>query len=245
MTRRIRPLLTILGAIAGLFAWDGVAGVWTHEHPGLSELSGFMIAKIGASLLAAVLLLATGWLRKVGLVRPLALRQWALLWPLWLDAGLSMLQGLTLSGYDQILGWLAVSVGIGFSEEVVFRGVAMTALRILSPRANVLISASVFGACHLVNALSIDWRVATAQALAAAGLGLVLGAVRLRAGSLWPGIIAHSALDFCGIAAAGGVGAALDYNPGFVIYLLGMGAIAAIWGLVVLGQFERLPIPVR
>ena len=52
----------------------------------------------------------------------------------------------------------------------------------------------------------IDYRLVLAQAASVVGLGVILGAVRVRTGSIWPGIIVHAVLDFCGIASGGGAG---------------------------------------
>jgi len=92
-----------------------------------------------------------------------------------------------------------------------------------------------FGLIHLVGLLgSIDPRMIAAQATAAFGLGLTLGGTRLLAGSIWPGILAHTALDFAGLLAAGSISDAMTYSAGDFAYMLGAAAVAAGWGTVLI-----------
>jgi membrane protease YdiL (CAAX protease family) len=72
------------------------------------------------------------------------------------------------------------------------------------------------------------------------GLGLILGAVRVRTASIWPCVIVHAVLDFCGIAAGGGVVEAMQYSAEAVLSMLGAGALALVWGIVLCW---RLPDP--
>jgi membrane protease YdiL (CAAX protease family) len=79
-------------------------------------------------------------------------------------------------------GALAVAVGAALSEEVFFRG-------FLLPRVGVLAQAILFSLAHLsyVNALEV---------VVTFSLGLVLGLMRRRTGSLWGPLAAHFAFDF-------------------------------------------------
>ncbi len=79
-------------------------------------------------------------------------------------------------------GALAVALGAAFSEEIFFRG-------FLQPRIGVLAQAVLFSLAHLsyVNALEV---------VVTFSLGLALGVMRQRTGSLWGPIAAHFAFDF-------------------------------------------------
>jgi ABC-2 type transport system permease protein/sodium transport system permease protein len=76
----------------------------------------------------------------------------------------------------------------GVCEELFFRGYLFRALRTqLSGRATVICSAVLFGGFHLIT----DYSLAIERFLPSALLGLVLGWVCLRTGSVIPGMILH------------------------------------------------------
>lgn len=80
------------------------------------------------------------------------------------------------------LGILVVGLGAGTCEEIFFRGYMQTRLAArVGPIVAIVIVALLFGAAHL------DW----VQSPAAAAMGLFLGWVRQRSGSVWPGVAAH------------------------------------------------------
>jgi hypothetical protein len=100
--------------------------------------------------------------------------------------------------------FLVLNVAVGaFSEEMMFRGVLLGALRTrLRPVAATVISCALFGVAHLVNAAVFgSLPLAAAQAVAAAMSGFVFTAIRLRTGSLIPAIIYHALWDFCSLMA--------------------------------------------
>jgi hypothetical protein len=66
----------------------------------------------------------------------------------------------------------------------------------------VLISSAVFGAVHVLNALTIgSVLVAGVQAVAATMTGVVFAAVVIRTGSILPAIVLHALWDFGGLIA--------------------------------------------
>lgn len=82
---------------------------------------------------------------------------------------------------------------VGFSEEVMFRGVLFRALE-LSMRIwpAIILTCVLFGAVHVLNGFNTgDWNGSTMQAVTAAMSGLVFVAIVIRTGSLWPAIIYH------------------------------------------------------
>lgn len=84
---------------------------------------------------------------------------------------------------------LALGVVPAVFEELCFRGYVYGGLASrLSPTAAVGISALLFGAFHLVAAHG----VAIERLLPSTLLGLVLGWIRLRSGSVWPGMLLHA-----------------------------------------------------
>ncbi len=92
---------------------------------------------------------------------------------------------------------LANTLLVGWSEEVMFRGIWLRGLfRSFGIWVAILGSSLIFGAIHVLNVfLTGDLRGALLQAGAAFLSGVFLAAVRLRTGSLWTGIVLHGLWD--------------------------------------------------
>jgi len=91
---------------------------------------------------------------------------------------------------DIPLGWVfPVSIFVGIYEEIVFRGLLLSRLRTLFPSnaVPILISGAIFGALHFSQG--------PAGMCQTAAVGLVLGVVVVRTRSIWPAILAHTAID--------------------------------------------------
>ena len=238
----MRDIALAVAASLALVLWELAFQVIVavgHWQP--TELEIYAGDKVGFALLL-VLALAVAWRwRRDGFAGPFAFRHWWMLWPIWLDALVPLSQGLADDGWRYLAGWGAVSLAVGFGEEGLFRGIVMTTLGLERPRRAILLSALMFGAIHLAGLLSpIDYRLVLAQSASVIGLGVILGAVRVRTGSIWPGIIVHAVLDFCGIAAGGGVVEAMQYSDDALYSMLAAGAVALAWGLALCW---RLPGP--
>lgn len=90
------------------------------------------------------------------------------------------------SGLARLVVWLSLGVMVPVIEELLFRGVLLTGLCETQQRAGaVLISAALFGLCH-VDALAV---------LYAFVAGVVLGVLRLRAGSIAASIAVHAGVN--------------------------------------------------
>lgn len=88
--------------------------------------------------------------------------------------------------FDALVSVTVIAIGPGLGEEIVTRGVLLPSLlRALRPWGAVVVSALLFAAMHLD----------LYRFLFTLTIGLVLGAVRLRSGSLWPPIVAHVSLN--------------------------------------------------
>jgi membrane protease YdiL (CAAX protease family) len=238
----VRDIALAIAASLALVLWElafQLIVVVGHWQP--TELETYAGDKLGfALLLALALTVARRW-RTGGFAGPLAFGRWWMLWPIWLDALVPLGGGLAEDGWRYLAGWGAVSLAVGFGEEGLFRGIVMSSLGLERPRRAILLSSLMFGAIHLAGLLSpIDYRLVLAQSASVIGLGVILGAVRVRTGSIWPGIIVHAVLDFCGIAAGGGVVEALQYSDDALYSMLGAGALALVWGLALCW---RLPDP--
>jgi len=87
------------------------------------------------------------------------------------------------------LSWVLVAVGVGFCEEVVYRGYLQAQLSAFSgsARLGIALQAALFGLAHADQGLAVALRVF--------GYGLLLGGVVYRRGTLWAAIFAHIGLD--------------------------------------------------
>lgn len=176
-------LLLAIGAGAIRYGWQipGTVFNWTGK---LGEL--------------AVALLALGTLKidgqEAGLVRPRADRSVLLvaLLPALTLLGRYGLGTVSRTGTEAILFQLLAAP---LAEEIGYRGVLQGLLRRCgSPKVAVVVGALLFAGVHMVvwrgNSPSVD--VTQGDILL---WGLVLGTVRERTGSIWPGVAAHAAAD--------------------------------------------------
>ena len=195
-------------AVAALIAWLLITAsdpFHLRHHDGfidaLSRAPQWSILLAGLFLL--VLVAICRW-RDIGLNLAVSGRSLLLLW-------LPAVYLLLFFGAD---GALAVNFGpppitvtvflllnsalAAFSEELMFRGVLFGALSSrLRPAHAIVITTLLFGMAHLLNAAALgNWRVAAAQAVAAAMSGLLFIAIRVRTGSLFPAMVYHALWDF-------------------------------------------------
>ncbi|HVJ52365.1 MAG TPA: CPBP family intramembrane glutamic endopeptidase [Aliidongia sp.] len=235
-----RATIIIPLVIASIVLWElAVPTALILTRPGMPELSVYAVDKIGfAAALALALTFAHAW-RSCGFGGGLPARGLKLLWPIWLGTAAALIQGVANPDPVRLLGWLAVAAAVAFGEEGIFRGIVIAALRPQRQRRAAWISATLFGVVHLAGLASpLDPRIVVLQAIAAGGLGLVLAGTRLLTGSIWPGLLAHAALDFFGLIAADGVVDAMPDSAEEYVFLLATAAISIGWGLVL---WRRLP----
>ena len=240
MALRGRTGLVLLAICGAMLGWELLLGAGlTLAAPGLSELGLYAVDKLGFALAFALFLTVRHLWQRYGFAGGLPRAALPLLWPIWLVAGLSALQGFAEEDWSRIAGWFAISAAVGFGEEGVFRGLAIAVLGEDRPRRAAAVSALLFGLLHLGGLLApVDYRYILLQVVAAASLGLVLGCVRLLAGSIWPGILAHTALDFFGLAAAGGFAEATEFSAEAAAVILTSALVSLVWGAVL---WRRLP----
>jgi membrane protease YdiL (CAAX protease family) len=87
---------------------------------------------------------------------------------------------------------------VGFSEEVMFRGFLLSAFQgVMGVWPAVILTSVMFGSVHVLNGFVTGaWGAAGLQAMMAGLSGLAFAAIRVRTGSLWPGIVLHGLWDF-------------------------------------------------
>jgi membrane protease YdiL (CAAX protease family) len=92
---------------------------------------------------------------------------------------------------------LPVSLFVGLYEEILFRGFLLARLRVVAAGDAVPIglATALFGALHFPQ----GW----AGAAQTGAVGLVLAVVVVRAGTLWPAVLAHAAIDTASLTLAG------------------------------------------
>jgi membrane protease YdiL (CAAX protease family) len=92
---------------------------------------------------------------------------------------------------------LPVSLFVGLYEEVLFRGFLLARLRVVAGGSAVPIglTTALFGALHFPQ----GW----AGAAQTGAVGLVLAIVVVRAGTLWPAVLAHATIDTVSLTLAG------------------------------------------
>lgn len=111
----------------------------------------------------------------------------------------------------RIITFILAMAGIGFSEELAFRGIFTNILKEkFSVRSDkdifliLVIQGVVFGGCHMVNVLSgASYVGVIVQAIMATLLGILLGAIYLRTNSLWFVAFLHGLNDFAALIGSG------------------------------------------
>jgi uncharacterized protein len=204
-------------SLAAFVGWLLITVVGGHIHTGEAPLLQAVTRGLGwPFLLAALFLLALvvwqQW-RDVGLNKLASWRSLLLTWlpMLYIVVGLAFAVVFGLPPLGVLLWILFNTFLVGLSEELIFRGVLLQAFRrAVSIWPAVWLTTLAFGAIHVLNVfMTGDLRGALIQSAAAALSGLLFIALRLRTGSLWPGIVVHGLWDFATftVAAARGVGA--------------------------------------
>lgn len=96
----------------------------------------------------------------------------------------------------EILFFVISMVCVGFLEEIIFRGFLFKALAKDDLKQAVIISSLTFGIGHILNLFTGSDTVATLiQVVYATAAGFLFTVLFLKTGSLWPCIIAHSAVN--------------------------------------------------
>jgi uncharacterized protein len=136
-------------------------------------------------------------------------------------------------GMQHVLVLAAAMLLVGFCEEMVTRGVLLTALRgSMGSEAWVwFISTSLFGLMHATNAFFGLGSAALVQVVLAfcAGTGLYL--VRRLTGNLWVAMGVHALWDFSSLAHGLAPAAA---SPGAFVFLAGVYAVSIVFVIIVL-----------
>jgi membrane protease YdiL (CAAX protease family) len=116
---------------------------------------------------------------------------------LWREAGfVQPLPGVTSRRWTLVPPGLMV-LGVGFNEEVWFRGIVLTGYRrTMDDNRAIAVTAVLFGLGHLVNAaLGLSVADVLTQVVATTVGGIVFGVIRVRTGSIFPAVVTHGLYD--------------------------------------------------
>jgi membrane protease YdiL (CAAX protease family) len=147
--------------------------------------------------------------KDIGLESPPSFRSLRILWLpglyLALFLGLAIFAGLPPLPVLAVI--FANTALAGSSEELATRGVLYAGLRKTLPVwSSILISTALFGVVHVLNGFATgDFMASSIQAVTAFMTGIAFMAIRIRTGSLYPGIALHALWDFLLIAAVTGM----------------------------------------
>lgn len=196
----------LIVAVFALVVWTGITMFGaSYLFPASVQLIDLVKSGIGwqfviASAFLVALALIFRW-DDLGLHWPRDGRSWVLLWfpALYLVAFASFAVYLGLPPAQTVFWIFVNTMFVGFSEELMFRGVLLAAFRRNMPIwPAIILTCVLFGSVHILNAFMTGQVLgATVQAVTAMMSGLLFVAIVLRTGSLLPAIILHGLWDFC------------------------------------------------
>lgn len=202
MGNRGRPALTLC-----VFAiWTGITvcvGRLWHVSTGPTALNDTVTNSVQPSYIAAIafLLLCIAAFRwtDIGLCRPRSVSSLRLLWFPCLYVA-AFIFGVTALGWPPATTVAVIAANtflVGISEELACRGVLYQGLLgRLGLRGAILVSTALFGVIHLLNGFTTGaFGAAAVQSITAFMSGIVFLAIRIRTGSLFPGMVLHGAWD--------------------------------------------------
>lgn len=135
-------------------------------------------------------------------------------------------------GVPTALAMLTLACAVAVNEDVWFRGIVMSVLRVAGVRTAVIGSAVLSGLFHVANVAGGEDAAAAALQVAFAALfGVVAAQLVTRTGSLWPAIVWHAAWDFVNDIGGNAMSASA---------LVGIGAACAIMLVYAIALWPRV-----
>jgi uncharacterized protein len=157
---------------------------------------------------------------------------------------ISVVEGITIPAPSMILLFIVFSLVVGFAEETFFRGLILPTLLPVGIWRAVLVSAILFAAPHLLNAVGGIWDplFTVADSVAAFGIGIAFAALLIRTGSIWPLIGIHALVNFTALLSLGSLSIPAQ-SPGQLAVTIVVGVAMAVYGTYLIrpGTPVRLP----
>ena len=112
-------------------------------------------------------------------------------------------------GFGMLFANLFLTLGIGFCEELYFRGIICGLWMGSGARVAVAVSSALFALCHLMNIAGGAGAVETVlQVCFALVYGVVFALIFISSRSIWPCVALHAFHDFCSFVGADGAASA-------------------------------------
>lgn len=205
----------------------------------LSSLGLYGIAQVGLTIAAAVFLVAMGWWRVVGFRRP---HDWSdlryFIVP-FVPLVFNLIPGVEVTSMSRLGVVFAITLMVGFVEEVFFRGLMLNALKARGFWRAAVTTALLFGLTHAINVLAGKSMVdAAAQIFYATAIGFAYAALVLKKGVIWPLVIAHFMINFASFMQRPGFSFPSGWN---VAITLGIGIVFMAYGLFVMLRVPEVP----
>ncbi len=197
-------------------------------------------ASLMLSVVAAILLSRMGWWQAVGFRSPNRPRDlWYFALPL-LPALINLVIGLAVPSLWRFAELLAITLLIGFSEETIFRGLMLNALKVHGFWRAAIITALLFGLSHALNLLAGNSMAETAaQIFYAVAFGFTFAALVLKKGILWPLVLVHFLIDFTSFLERADFIISSEWN---LLLVVALATIFTAYGLFVMLQKETVKV---
>lgn len=209
------------------------------------DYSASALLMIALTAILAVFIVKNGLQEKYGLCK-MEVPARKFLW--FIPLAIIVSRNLWLGAAENLTGWdlasyLIAMLCVGFVEEILFRGMLFRAIEKDNHTQAVIISSVTFGLGHIVNlfnGVQSELLVNICQVVGAIALGFLFVMIFDRGGSLWPCIIAHSAID---VLSAFANEARIAAHP--QLRLIMLGSLIVIISLYLLWLNHSLPRKVR
>lgn len=132
-------------------------------------------------------------------IRKGSLKELLYLIPMIIVALLGLIAGIDFSqGAEFLFASLFLTIGVGFSEEIYFRGIICTIWKAQGNKIAVIVSSVLFGICHLMNVLGgANVGATILQIFFAFFYGIIFAIIFVNTNSLLPCVGLHFLHDFC------------------------------------------------
>jgi uncharacterized protein len=155
-------------------------------------------------IIVVIIVILLGWWQEAGFTKP---SQWRCLYLYWIIAPIIipvllyiLVFGTKVDKSILIFFYAWLTLFIGFSEETLFRGIILNALKRYGTIISVLFSSFLFSLIHITNLMSgFSLNFILMQLYVAFSLGVLFAALRIRTGTIWLVILLHTIIDFLGL----------------------------------------------